>query len=108
MCVTESILCAQVSPLPPAELCLEYAKLLVRNFRTVLELEWWRHQQREKRDSLNEVRERWAASKERALISRPVDDQAMKELTGCKRAWHAEDMKKDLFPTPGRPSESQT
>ena len=74
----------------PAELCLEFAKLLIRNFRTVLELEWWRHQQKEKRENLNEVRERWAASKERALISKPVIEQAMKEMRGYKRAWDAE------------------
>eukprot|EP00435_Cladocopium_sp_Y103_P017963 s5122_g4.t1 len=88
----------------PAELCLEYAKLLMKNFNTVLELEWWRHQQATKESQLNEVKEKWAQSKNRRIISKPVPDDVMKDIRGCKRAWDAEDVDRDLFPLPARPS----
>eukprot|EP00435_Cladocopium_sp_Y103_P036989 s818_g9.t1 len=88
----------------PQELCLEYAKLVVKVFNTVLELEWWRHQQATKKDNLNEVKQKWADSKDRKIVSKPVDDEVMKEIRGCKRAWDAEDIDKDLFPEPAKPS----
>eukprot|EP00435_Cladocopium_sp_Y103_P043740 s1013_g12.t1 len=88
----------------PAELCLEYAKLLAKNFNTVLELEWWRHQQATKETQLNEVKQKWAQSKNRRIISKPVPDDVMKDIRGCKRAWDAEDVDRDLFPLPARPS----
>ena len=56
----------------PTELCMEHAKLLIRKFRTVFELEWWRHQHKKKQTSFNSVQEKWAASRERLAIGKPL------------------------------------
>ena len=88
----------------PEELCMECAKLLLKYIRTVLELEWWRHEQKRKVATLNEVEERWASSKEKKIVAKPVEDKVMKELRGCKRAWDQQDIEHDLFPKSGQPS----
>ena len=60
--------------------------MTIKAFRTVLDLEWWRHKQLWSQDQLNQAKRDWAQSKERTLIRKPVDDKNMVELLGRKRA----------------------
>ena len=82
----------------PKDLVLEYAKLVIKVFRTVLELEWWRHKQVQSASELNQVKQSWAQSKERMAIKRPVDHKDMSQLRGAKRAWNAGDLQRDQLP----------
>ena len=82
----------------PNDLALEYAKLVIKAFRTVLDLEWWRHRQSQSASELSQVKQNWAQSKERMAIKRPVDGKDMKQLRGAKRAWNAGDLQRDQLP----------
>ena len=82
----------------PKDLVLEYAKLFIKAFRTVLELEWWRHKQAQSASELNQVKQNWAQSKERMAIKKPVDHKDMSQLRGAKRAWNAGDLQRDQLP----------
>ena len=76
----------------------EHAKMTIKAFRTVLDLEWWRHKQLWSQDQLNQAKRDWAQSKERTLIRKPVDDKNMVELLGRKRAWNAGGLQRNKLP----------
>ena len=91
----------------PNDLALEYAKLVIKAFRTVLDLEWWRHRQSQSASELSQVKQNWAQSKERMAIKRPVDGKDMKQLRGAKRAWNAGDLQRDQLPQGPRRQEEK-
>ena len=53
----------------PEELCLEYAKLVIRAFRTVLNLEWWRAQEKIMKVTLTEAQRNWVLNKEKKAVA---------------------------------------
>lgn len=79
--------------------------MVIKVFRTTLELEWWRHRQATSEQGLHQARQDWASSKERKILRKPVDNKDMIALRGAKRAWNAGDLQKDQLP--GDPSLSK-
>eukprot|EP00435_Cladocopium_sp_Y103_P048824 s861_g14.t1 len=84
----------------PEHLALELARLIVRCFRTTLELEFWRFKEKKSKEALGDAREQWVKSKEKQH-SKPVEDLHMKTIRGLKRAWQAGDVDKEQEPECG-------
>eukprot|EP00435_Cladocopium_sp_Y103_P016550 s3307_g4.t1 len=90
----------------PDHLALELARLIVKCFRTTLELEFWRFKERKSKEALGDAREQWVKSKEKQH-SKPVDSQHMKTIRGLKRAWQAGDVDKEQIPTQAKMTKRQ-
>ena len=83
----------------PAELCREYAKLVMKNFKTTLNLEWWRGQTDVKQKELNDAQKRWIDSKVKNSMRTPIEDKVMGEWRGSKRAFEAGNTMLDHLPS---------
>ena len=70
----------------PKELCEVYAKLLIKVWKTTLNLEWWRWQAESKEEEVNRLQKAWMMSKEKRLIPRPIDKKDMQQRMSLKRA----------------------
>ena len=75
----------------PRELCEVYAKLLVKVWKTTLNLEWWRWQAEEKEEEVNRLQKAWMVSKKKRLIPRPIDGKDMEQRRYLKRAYEGDD-----------------
>eukprot|EP00435_Cladocopium_sp_Y103_P068083 s608_g31.t1 len=71
----------------PQDLVLEYARLVIRTFRVVLNLEWWRHLERYKRQELTAVQKNWIKSKEKSAMGPLIPEDKMQEFRSLKRTW---------------------
>eukprot|EP00435_Cladocopium_sp_Y103_P065114 s1794_g27.t1 len=91
----------------PNQLALEVGKLIIKAFRTTLNLEWWRYQEKLKKVKLQEAKSEWLAAKEKGKFGKPIEVDKMKELRGSKRAWDAGDISRDVLPTPSKVSKKQ-
>ena len=88
----------------PQELVQEYAKMVIRNFKATLNLEWWRGQELIKKKELNAAQQRWIKSKEKTTTNPPVPDKAMGEWRGTKRAFEAGNTMLDHLPSSSKDS----
>ena len=75
----------------PRELCEVYAKLLVKVWKTTLNLEWWRSQAESKEEEVNRLQKAWMVSKEKRLIPKPIDRKEMEQRKFLKRAYEGDD-----------------
>ena len=91
----------------PQELCDEYCKLVIKNFKTVLNLEWWRGQSEVKQKELNDAQKRWILSKEKMSMKEPVEDKVMGEWRGSKRAFEAGNTMLDHLPSSSKKSKRE-
>ena len=57
----------------PSVLAMEVARMVVKAFRTTLELEWWRHKEKTSKEELSKAKQQWATSKAKNNSGRPVD-----------------------------------
>ena len=73
----------------PEELCQAYATLVVRTFKTVLQMEWWRFMVKKKSGEVSEAQLRWLASKDKKQ-RKPV---TAGDLAASKRVWMADEGK---------------
>ena len=91
----------------PNQLAMEVARMVIKAFRTTLDLEWRRHQQKQVEKDLNEAKRNWVAAKEKNRSGPPLLEDKMKAMRGIKRAWNAEDLDKDKLPVPANPSKKR-
>eukprot|EP00435_Cladocopium_sp_Y103_P009907 s3598_g2.t1 len=86
---------------------MEIARLVIKAFRTTLNLEWWRHPEKKTKGQLQDAKSQWVAAKEKNKAGAPVAEDKMKTLRGCKRAWDAGDIERDSVPTPAKKSKKE-
>ena len=91
----------------PWELCLAYAELVVKTFKTTINLEWWRHVESTKKKEVNELQKNWASSKLRSTSGPPMDDDTITNFRQMKRAWGGLDSLADKLPEQIHPSKKQ-
>ena len=75
----------------PKELCEVYVRVLLKVWKTTLNLEWWRWQAEEKEREVNRLQEAWMHSKEKRLIPRPLEQKSMDQRRFLKRAYEGDD-----------------
>eukprot|EP00435_Cladocopium_sp_Y103_P021609 s565_g5.t1 len=87
----------------PQLLAQAYALLVVRTFKTTLQMEWWRHVLKVKSAEVSEAQKRWLASKnKRQLPPAPTHD-----LSASRRAWLADNVDEDTGPSEGPTKKSR-
>ena len=91
----------------PEDLCLEYAKLIIRGFRTVLNLEWWRNQEKVTKQALTEAQRKWVENKEKKAVPRALDNDAMRSWRCMERSLDTDIPMKDELPEQVQPSKKQ-
>ena len=75
----------------PKELCEVYVGILLKVWKTTLNLEWWRWQAAEKEREVNRLQKAWMHSKEKRLIPRPVEQRSMDQRRFLKRAYEGDE-----------------
>ena len=75
----------------PRELCEVYVRLLIRVWKTTLNLEWWRWQAETKEEEVNRLQKAWMCSKEKRLIPKPLSQKDMDQRRFLKRAYEGDD-----------------
>ena len=81
----------------PSGLVKAYAMLVARAFKTTLQMEWWRHQMKVKKEEVTTAQKKWIESKmKKQLPPAPLGD-----LSSSKRAWMAENVDENTGPTEG-------
>jgi hypothetical protein len=86
----------------PEELCRAYATLVVKIFKTTLQMEWWRAILK-KKEEVSEAQLRWLASKEKRQLP-PVTAQV---LEASRRVWMADNVEDSSGPTEGPSKKSR-
>ena len=81
----------------PEGLARAYALLVVKSFKTTLQMEWWRFQLKVKKEEVSTAQADWLASKQKKQLP-PTN---LGELASSKRAWSAEDVENELKPSEG-------
>lgn len=81
----------------PEGLARAYALLVVKSFKTTLQMEWWRFQLKVKKEEVSTAQANWLASKQKKQLP-PTN---LGELASSKRAWSAEDVENELKPSEG-------
>ena len=82
----------------PEELALEYGKLVIKVFRAVLNLEWWRNQERKKKGELTEAQKRWVMAKEKTSVPAALDDDSMRSMRSFHRSHDIESVQDSRLP----------
>ena len=75
----------------PKELCEVYARILLKVWKTTLNLEWWRWQADVKEKEVNQLQRAWMISKERRLVPKPVEQGSMNDRRWLKRAYEGDE-----------------
>ena len=79
----------------PEALCEAYAELLVKSWKSTLQLEWWRFKLLTKEGEVNDLQRKWLEAKEKQQNRQEVRGRPL-----LKRAWSAvqrdEDVKPDM------------
>ena len=75
----------------PRELCEVYAKILLKVWKTTMNLEWWRWQAEAKEKEVNQLQKAWMTSKEKRLVPRPLETKTMDQRRFLKRAYEGDD-----------------
>ena len=91
----------------PRDLCLAYAELLVKTFKTTLNLEWWRYMEGVKQQEVNTLQRNWASSKVKSSSGPPMDHESLTEFRQMKRAWGGLGDVEDKLPMQVQPSKKQ-
>eukprot|EP00435_Cladocopium_sp_Y103_P055471 s826_g18.t1 len=86
----------------PQLLAQAYAVLVVKTFKTTLQMEWWRHVLKVKKAEVSDAQMRWLASKNKRQIPPTVTP----DLSASRRAWLADNVDEDAGPSEG-PSKKQ-
>ena len=81
----------------PQELVQAYAVLAVKAFKVTLQMEWWRHQLKVKKEEVTAAQKSWLVSK----MKNQLPPTNLGELSSSKRAWTAENVDEDVKPTEG-------
>jgi len=81
----------------PEELCRAYAALVVRTFKTTLQMEWWREALKRKKEEVSEAQVRWLASKGK----RQAPPARAQDLEASRRVWMADNVEVSSGPTEG-------
>ena len=71
----------------PMELAMEYAKLVIKAWRTTLNLEWWRHLEKQSQGTLKPAQLSWIKPKERSGMGKLLEVDEMQEFRNNKRKW---------------------
>ena len=81
----------------PEELCKAYAALVIKSFKTTIQMEWWRATLKRKKEEVSEAQLRWLASKAKRQLP-PVTAQ---DLSASRRVWMADNVDTSEGPTDG-------
>ena len=81
----------------PEELCKAYAALVVKTFKTTIQMEWWRSVLRKKKEEVSDAQLRWLASKAKRQLP-PVTTQ---DLSASRRVWMADNVDASEGPSDG-------
>ena len=81
----------------PEGLTKAYASLVVKSFKTTLQMEWWRFQLKMKKEEVSIAQKNWLASKQK----RQLPPTSVGELASSKRLWSAEDLENEQKPSDG-------
>jgi hypothetical protein len=79
----------------PEELCRAYAVLVVKTFKTTLQMEWWREALKRKKEEVSDAQVRWLASKGK----RQQPPARAQDLEASRRVWMADNVEVSSGPT---------
>ena len=85
----------------PEELAECYARLIINAFKLTVQLEWWRHMLKVKKEEVSSLQQKWLESKEKKQLGY---DKALDFEQPSKRAWSAENTETDSRPESDHPS----
>ena len=71
----------------PTELCVAYAKLVIKAWKLTVELEWWRHMLANKASEVSDLQVKWLESKQQ---EQKIPDSLPKPLLKRSFSWAAE------------------
>ena len=91
----------------PKDLCAAYADLMVKTFKTTLNLEWWRKVESDKKKEVSELQKNWAASKLKGMSGPPLSHEELTNFRQMKRAWGGLESWADKLPEQIHPSKKQ-
>ena len=90
----------------PVELTDKVASMIISSWKRTLNLEWWRHQYKERKGEVDSQKEAWLRNEEKRR-KRVYEDSAPVKLTPVTRAINATEEYEDNPSTTARPSKMQ-